>query len=156
MAYWVHGRDVKTGKPDSMLTTANSPDEAREQAEVQGLIAETIQLEANPNTDTIPLPLIRLPKIFRLRFKWIGLILFIAGFIVAQIMWANDSRAYRLGYFEGFSCQIFAFSFLAWGFGCLFQSRTWKSFKLGCAIGMLMVFSVVATAFISIVLTSSH
>ena len=138
MAYWVHGRDVKTGKSDSMLSTANTPDGAREQAAAQGLIADTIQLEANPNTEQIPLRLIRPPAIFRLRFKWIGLFLFVAGFIVAQIMWSNGSRVYALGYFEGFSCQLFALAFLAWGFGCIFQSRTWKAFKLGCLIGLAM------------------
>ena len=68
MAYWVLGRDAKTGRPDSMLTIANSSDEAREMAAAQGLIADTIQVEANSNTEQIPLPLIRPPTIFRLRF----------------------------------------------------------------------------------------
>ena len=88
MPYWVHGRDATTGEPGSMLSSANSPDGAREQAARQGLIADTIQREDHPVPDRVHLNVIgpRVPP--WLRFKIIGIVLYMAaiisGFLLAR------------------------------------------------------------------------
>ena len=140
MAYWVHGRDAKTGEPGSMLSTANSVDGAREQAAKQGLIAETIQEEVNPNTETIPLPVINphLKRILWLRLKWVGIFLFVTVFVVGPLIFRAADVGVSYVNAVGYLCPLLFLSFFVYAAGCIFQSPTWKSFELGCGFGLVM------------------
>jgi hypothetical protein len=140
MAYWVHGRDAKTGEPGSMLSTAISVDGAREQAASQGLIAETIQEETNPNTETVPLPVINphLKRILRLRLKWIGIFLFVSAIVGGLLILKAGEGGVSHYYATGFMMQLMLLSFIVYSVGCIFQSPTWKSFELGCGFGLVM------------------
>ena len=138
MAYWVHGRDAKTGKPDSMLSTANTPDGAREQAAVQGLIADTIVKEENPVCETIPLPIAKAKPIPRLRFKIVAIVFFISAIIYGRILTANDSSGWNYPTIMGYQCQLFAIGLFCWTLGVVFQSKTMRSVVLGSAIGVVL------------------
>lgn len=153
MAYWVHGGDAVSGKPGSMLSTANSVDGAREQAAKQGLIAETIQEETNPNTETIPLPVINphLKRILWLRLKWIGIFLFVTAIAGGLVILKAASPGVSHYYAIGFMMQLMLLSFLVYSVGCIFQSPTWKSFELGCGFGLAMaVFGFFLLFFLSL------
>ncbi len=138
MAYWVHGRDATTGEPGSMLSSANSPDGAREQAARQGLIAETIQLEMRPVADRVHLNVLgpRLPR--WLRFKIVGFVLFVAALFVGFPLARQGDIGVTYGYAIGAMGQLFFMAFACWAAGCVFQSGTWKNFKLGCGTGIVM------------------
>ena len=140
MAFWVHGRDAITGKPGSMLSTANTVDGAREQAAKQGLIAETIQEETNPNTETIPLPVINphLKRILWLRLKWVGIFLFASAIMVGVVILRAAEGRKTDFYAASCMAQLILLSFIVYSVGCIFQSPTWKSFQLGCGFGLVM------------------
>jgi hypothetical protein len=42
MPYWIYGKDGKTGQPTEMLSDADTPEAAREQATAQGITAERV------------------------------------------------------------------------------------------------------------------
>lgn len=148
MAFWVHGRDATTGEPGSMLSSANTPEGAREQAAKQGLVAETIQIEKSPVRDRVPLNVFgpRVPK--WLRFKVVGFVLFVAAIVAGYSVAHSGDIAFTYVTAIGIMGQLYFVAFACWMAGCIFQSRTWKNFKLGCGMGIVMVvvalFSVIA------------
>jgi hypothetical protein len=138
MAYWVHGRDATTGEPGSMLSRASTPDGARNQAARQGLIAETIQLETHPVADRVDWNVLG-PRVPRwLRFKIIGMVLYLAAIMSGFILARQGDIGKRYVYAIGAMGQLFFVAFACWAAGCVFQSGTWKNFKLGCGTGVVM------------------
>ncbi|HEY2783651.1 MAG TPA: hypothetical protein VGJ05_01640 [Fimbriiglobus sp.] len=86
MGFWVYGRDEKSGDPDRMLSDADTPEAAREQAGRQGLVmdwAEPAVMLPGSNDAPRPNPQRTRPKV---RLWIFSLVLFVGGFACRLVL----------------------------------------------------------------------